>query len=128
MPLGYPQHLPLLRGGLRCGGERSLSPQSSPASGRGSERTLREFHICRTLDISTLPELDDARYDALQPVQWPVNSVALNGTQRLFADGKLHPTAKRAWSRLHRNCLPWRPMATSRWRWVPAASETKGTP
>lgn len=44
----------------------------------------------RAFDISALAEQSDAEYDALQPVQWPVNNVALNGTQRLFADGKFY--------------------------------------
>lgn len=42
----------------------------------------------RAFDISALAVLSDLEYDALQPVQWPVNSVTPNGTQRLFADGK----------------------------------------
>ncbi len=44
----------------------------------------------RAFDISALSELDDAGYDALQPVQWPINSVTPNGTQRLFNDGKFY--------------------------------------
>jgi assimilatory nitrate reductase catalytic subunit len=44
----------------------------------------------RAFDISALAELNDAEYDALQPVQWPVNSRVVQGTQRLFADGKFY--------------------------------------
>jgi assimilatory nitrate reductase catalytic subunit len=44
----------------------------------------------RAFDISALSELDDTGYDALQPVQWPVNSVTPKGTQRLFTDGKFY--------------------------------------
>lgn len=44
----------------------------------------------RAFDISALSELDDAGYDALQPVQWPVNSVTPSGMQRLFADGRFY--------------------------------------
>ncbi len=80
------------------------SPQSSPASGRGSERekqsltlageganeSLREFHVNRAFDISALADLDDTQYDTLQPTQWPVNSQAKQGTQRLFVDGKFY--------------------------------------
>ena len=44
----------------------------------------------RAFDISALAELDDAEYEALQPVQWPVNSQARQGTQRLFVDGRFH--------------------------------------
>jgi len=50
----------------------------------------------RAFDISALSELDDAEYDALQPVRWPVNSAAPNGTQRLFADGKFYTPSGKA--------------------------------
>ena len=42
----------------------------------------------RAFDISALAEINDAEYDALQPVQWPINLASPNGTARLFADGK----------------------------------------
>lgn len=51
----------------------------------GVENTGQRF-----FDISALSELDDAGYAALQPVQWPVNSVTPNGTQRLFTDRKFY--------------------------------------
>ncbi len=42
-----------------------------------------------------MAELDDTEYDTLQPVQWPINNRAAQGTQRLFADGKFYtPTGK----------------------------------
>lgn len=86
------------------------SPQSSPANGRGDERerqssipageganeSLREFHINRAFDISAMSEIDDTEYDALQPVQWPVNSQSPHGTQRLFADGKFYTPSGKA--------------------------------
>lgn len=50
----------------------------------------------RAFDISALAELDDAEYDALQPVQWPVNSKAKQGTQRLFNDGKFYTPSGKA--------------------------------
>lgn len=50
----------------------------------------------RAFDISALEDLDDAKYDALQPIQWPVTSVALNGTQRLFADGQFYTPSGKA--------------------------------
>jgi len=59
----------------------------------------------RAFDISALAELNDARYDALQPVQWPVyrmpplvkgGPVEFNGTQRLFADGKFYTPSGKA--------------------------------
>jgi assimilatory nitrate reductase catalytic subunit len=58
--------------------------------GEGAIESLREYQTPRAFDIIALSELDDAGYDALQPVQWPVNSVTPIGTQRLFADGKFY--------------------------------------
>ncbi|MBI5429759.1 MAG: molybdopterin-dependent oxidoreductase [Nitrosomonadales bacterium] len=55
-----------------------------------------ENNGARAFDISALGELDDAEYDALQPVQWPVNSHAPQGTQRLFADGKFYTPGGKA--------------------------------
>ncbi|MGA7748888.1 MAG: molybdopterin-dependent oxidoreductase [Gallionella sp.] len=50
----------------------------------------------RAFDISALTEIDDAQYDALQPVQWPVNIQSAQGTQRLFADGKFYTPSGKA--------------------------------
>lgn len=50
----------------------------------------------RAFDISALAILNDAEYDALQPVQWPVNQVSPQGTQRLFADGRFYTPNGRA--------------------------------
>ncbi len=44
----------------------------------------------RAFDISALAGMDDAEYDALQPLQWPVNQQNPGGTQRLYADGVFH--------------------------------------
>ncbi|AOV17394.1 nitrate reductase [Acidihalobacter aeolianus] len=41
----------------------------------------------RLFDIGALADLDDAAYDALAPVQWPVTPATPSGTTRLFADG-----------------------------------------
>ncbi|MCB9633954.1 MAG: molybdopterin-dependent oxidoreductase [Sandaracinus sp.] len=41
----------------------------------------------RPLDLGALASLDDAAYDALAPVQWPVPKERPEGTPRLFADG-----------------------------------------
>ncbi|UTP73227.1 molybdopterin-dependent oxidoreductase [Alteromonas sp. LMIT006] len=40
----------------------------------------------RDFDISGLAELTRAQYDALAPIQWPVNQEHPYGTQRMFAD------------------------------------------
>lgn len=42
----------------------------------------------RFFDISALSGLDDAAYDRLTPVQWPVTAAQPHGTERLFADGR----------------------------------------
>ncbi|PCJ59131.1 MAG: nitrate reductase [Rhodospirillaceae bacterium] len=42
----------------------------------------------RSFDISGLALLDDAGYDALAPIQWPVTNAQANGTARLFTTGK----------------------------------------
>jgi len=62
-------------------------PFNSPGGTTGRS-TMRLYNPGRAFDISALAEIDDAQYDALQPVQWPVNRQCPEGTQRLFADGK----------------------------------------
>ncbi len=50
----------------------------------------------RAFDISALEELNDAEYDALQSMQWPLNAQSPQGTQRLFADGKFYTPSGKA--------------------------------
>jgi len=50
----------------------------------------------RAFDISALTEIDDAQYDALQPVQWPVNKQSPDGTRRLYNDGKFYTPGGKA--------------------------------
>jgi len=50
----------------------------------------------RGFDISALADLSDAEYDALEPVQWPVNARAPRGTPRLFTDGQYFTPSGRA--------------------------------
>ncbi len=50
----------------------------------------------RAFDIGALSMVTDEQYDALQPLQWPVNANAPNGTMRLYADGKFHTRTGRA--------------------------------
>jgi len=52
--------------------------------------------VKRAFDISALSEIDDAQYDELQPVQWPVNQQHPDGTQRLFADGRFFTPSGKA--------------------------------
>jgi assimilatory nitrate reductase catalytic subunit len=78
------------------GQARSPLPNPLPQAGEGANESLREFNVPRAFDISVFNEIDDARYDALQPVQWPVNSQSPHGTQRLFADGKFYTPSGKA--------------------------------
>jgi len=49
----------------------------------------------RAFDISGLSALTPAAYEQLQPVQWPISARHINGTQRLFADGRfMYPDGK----------------------------------
>ena len=51
-----------------------------------------ENHGKRVFDIAALADLDDAAYDALQPVRWPLPRGTSGETGRLFAQGGF-PTA-----------------------------------
>ena len=57
-------------------------------NGPGFENGGSENNAKRAFDISAFSELSDAQYDALEPVQWPVNRRSPKGMQRLFGDGK----------------------------------------
>jgi assimilatory nitrate reductase catalytic subunit len=50
----------------------------------------------RDFDISVLAELDADGYDALLPVQWPVTRKRLQGTERMFGDGRFYTDNARA--------------------------------
>ncbi|MDX5376320.1 MAG: molybdopterin-dependent oxidoreductase, partial [Halomonas sp.] len=54
----------------------------------GFENGERPGESRRLFDISGLAGLDRAAYDALAPIQWPVNAAAPHGTARLFTDGR----------------------------------------
>jgi assimilatory nitrate reductase catalytic subunit len=49
----------------------------------------------RDLDLGACATLDDAAYDALQPVQWPLPEGG-RSTTRLFADGRFYTNSGRA--------------------------------
>ncbi|WP_422102555.1 molybdopterin-dependent oxidoreductase [Vreelandella sp.] len=61
---------------------------------------LSGYHNCgdtkRLFDISGLVGLGQAAYDALAPIQWPVNQQAPRGTPRLFEDGRFATANGRA--------------------------------
>ncbi len=65
----------------------------------------------RAFDIGALATLDDAAYEALQPVQWPVTASAPEGTARLFADGRFFTPSGRARFVATTPTLPQQPMA-----------------
>ncbi|BBA32511.1 nitrate reductase [Methylocaldum marinum] len=50
----------------------------------------------RAFDISGLAELDRAGYDALKPIQWPVNVDYPNGAARMFCNGGFSFAGRRA--------------------------------
>jgi assimilatory nitrate reductase catalytic subunit len=50
----------------------------------------------RDFDISGLANLDDAAFDALTPVQWPVPPDRRGGTVRMFGDGRFYHADGRA--------------------------------
>lgn len=51
----------------------------------------------RQFDIAQLAGLDDADYDALEPVQWPVRrNGKIEGTARLYSDGRFSTPDRRA--------------------------------
>ncbi|OGS91129.1 MAG: nitrate reductase [Gallionellales bacterium GWA2_60_18] len=50
----------------------------------------------RAFDIGALSGLDDARYAAMQPVQWPVSRQMTVGAARLFTDGRFHTSGGKA--------------------------------
>lgn len=47
-----------------------------------------QAHGLRDFDISVLAHINQQQFDSLQPVQWPVNAWAQQGTARLFTDGR----------------------------------------
>ncbi len=49
----------------------------------------------RDLDISALQSIDEASYDAFEPVQWPLNEAG-EGAARLFGDGRFYTPSRRA--------------------------------
>jgi assimilatory nitrate reductase catalytic subunit len=50
----------------------------------------------RAFDISAFANLGDDDYDALQPIQWPVNAAHPQGTPRLFTDGQFFTPSGKA--------------------------------
>ncbi|MEW5757263.1 MAG: molybdopterin-dependent oxidoreductase [Pseudomonadota bacterium] len=55
-----------------------------------------ENNGARDFDISGLSGLDQAAYDALMPVQWPVTQARRHGTARMFGDGRFFTPSGKA--------------------------------
>jgi assimilatory nitrate reductase catalytic subunit len=55
-----------------------------------------ENHGTRAFDLSGLATLDDAQYENLQPIQWPIHAAAPNGTARLGTDGRFFTASGKA--------------------------------
>jgi assimilatory nitrate reductase catalytic subunit len=70
-------------------GPAAIFREHAKLSGHGNDGS-------RDFDISGLAAIDDAGYDALAPVQWPVNTKAPKGTPRIFGDGTFFTEDRRA--------------------------------
>jgi len=53
-------------------------------------------HGRRDFDISAFADIDQARFDALPSVQWPVNAQNPGGTARLFTDSRFYTASGKA--------------------------------
>jgi assimilatory nitrate reductase catalytic subunit len=50
----------------------------------------------RDFDISAFTDMTQSEYDALEPIQWPVNQANPNGTPRLFTENQFYTPSKKA--------------------------------
>ena len=53
-------------------------------------------HGFRDFDLSAFSGINQQEYDALQPVQWPVNALNPQGTKRLFTEGSFFTASGKA--------------------------------
>lgn len=60
----------------------------------------------RVFNISALENLSYTEYDNFEPVQWPVTKEKLNGTARLFTDGRFYTKNQKAQFIAVKNHLP----------------------
>jgi assimilatory nitrate reductase catalytic subunit len=61
-----------------------------------AQLTAFENNGGRDLDLSGLANMSKHQYDALQPIQWPVNKANPNGTVRMFTDNKFFTDNRKA--------------------------------
>ena len=108
----------------------ALSPTPRRATSSASMPRCRPSRMTarRLFDIGALAELDDAAYDALAPVQWPLPEAGSRaGTQRLFARGGFStPDGRARMVPAGRARAPERTAA--RCSSIPAGCATNGTP
>ena len=67
----------------------ALSGFENQASENGTGRR-------RDFDISLLQNISDEAYEALQPIQWPVNKQHPSGKARFFAQGEFYTSSQKA--------------------------------
>ena len=79
-------------------GFKSGFPYQDPAEIFREHARLSAFENdgARDFNLSGLADLDDAAYDALEPVQWPVRAGSSAGTDRLFAEGRFFTADRKA--------------------------------
>ncbi|MCZ2723410.1 nitrate reductase [Marinomonas sp. 15G1-11] len=79
-------------------GFESAFPYKSPHEIFIEHAALSDFENNgqRDFNIGALKALTKAEYDSLMPIQWPVTPNSLNGTQRMFSDGRFFTENRRA--------------------------------
>lgn len=73
-------------------------PYASPADIFREHAALSGFENGgkRDFDIGALAHIDDRSYDSLSPLQWPVQTHAIQGTPRMCVDGRFYTADQRA--------------------------------
>ena len=58
--------------------------------------TYKNAEYPRDFDISAYANIDEPKYEAMQPLQWPITKDKPNGTERMFSDGKYYTASTKA--------------------------------
>lgn len=79
-------------------GFASAFPYAKPAQIFAEHARLSGFENTgqRAFNISALSDLSEAEYEALRPIQWPINRHTGAGTPRFFTEGKYFTTSGKA--------------------------------
>lgn len=72
-----------------------------------------ENNGARVFDISGLQDLSKNDYENLKPIQWPVTIDAIDGTERLFANGHFYTSSHKAQFIAIKNTPPARELSTN---------------